>query len=101
MGLIENNRLFPYFYFKVYGSDELIDMRLSTLLKIGLKSFHGDAHWIGLEFNDGTKGRIWNANWPYAWASEGQLGNYSWSSRTPSKYMMRKLRKAMFDLARS
>ena len=69
---------------------------LKNGIKSGLKSLSSlSEYYLMIEFNDGTKATMWNANRYHAWLSQGFIEfdnkTYQWNNARPSRSTMAKL----------
>jgi hypothetical protein len=76
--------------------DVILDSMLKRAIKSGLKSLSSiSEYYLVIEFNDGTKATMWNANRYCAWLSKGNIEkddkNYQWNNARPSRSTMAKL----------
>lgn len=82
----------------------VLDKHLEKALESGIEYVKeelicGTPFYILVVFKNGTVGRFWNENYPYAWISQGYLefdtSYYEWSGVRPKRRTLIKLDKAI------
>ena len=84
-----------YLSFRIHPFNAVLDAALSGCLKSGIRDLSSTEYYISVEFNNGKKGHLWNANFPYSWLSRGSIDSYMWRESMPSRRTMARFQKEM------